>query len=123
MFPKRGAIALVTTVLAVVLLGYWLLMTLVPVPGYGAGDLSYPDHNFAAWLDRVIADASARTDYRNPRERAATLEYLRKARDRFPILRSRRCCCSRASRFPSLSPGPFSVPLRRYGVEPRGRRA
>ena len=38
---------------------------------------------FAAWLDRVIADASARTDYRNPRERAATLDYLRKARVRF----------------------------------------
>ena len=41
-------------VLAVVLLGYWFLMTLVPVPGYGAGDLSYPDHNFAAWLDRLL---------------------------------------------------------------------
>ena len=41
-------------VLAGVLLGYWFLMTLVPVPGYGAGDLSYPDHNFAAWLDRLL---------------------------------------------------------------------
>jgi hypothetical protein len=38
---------------------------------------------FVAWLDRVIADAAARTDYRNPGERAATLVYLRKARDRF----------------------------------------
>lgn len=38
---------------------------------------------FAAWLDRVIADASSRTDYRNDRERNATLDYLRNARDRF----------------------------------------
>jgi predicted acyltransferase len=29
-------------------------MTLVPVPGYGAGDLSYPDHNLAAHLDRLL---------------------------------------------------------------------
>ena len=36
---------------------------------------------FAAWLDRVISEAQGRTDYRNPREREATLDYLRKARD------------------------------------------
>jgi predicted acyltransferase len=35
------------------LLGYWALMSWVPVPGYGAGDLS-PDGNLAAWLDRLI---------------------------------------------------------------------
>jgi len=35
------------------LLGYWALMTLVPVPGYGAGDLS-PDGNLAAYLDRIL---------------------------------------------------------------------
>ena len=38
---------------------------------------------FAAWLDRVISEAQGRTDYRNPREREATLDYLRKARDLF----------------------------------------
>jgi hypothetical protein len=38
---------------------------------------------FAAWLDRTIADAAARTDYRNARERDEILAYLRKARDRF----------------------------------------
>jgi len=38
---------------------------------------------FAAWLDRVIEDAGSRTDYRNDRERNATLDYLRNARDRF----------------------------------------
>jgi len=35
------------------LLGYWALMTLVPVPGVGAGDLSRPN-NLAAWLDRRL---------------------------------------------------------------------
>jgi predicted acyltransferase len=36
-----------------ILLGYWAVMMLVPVPGYGAGDLS-PDGNLAAWLDRLV---------------------------------------------------------------------
>lgn len=35
------------------LLGYWAVMTLVPVPGHGAGDLS-PAGNLAAYLDRAI---------------------------------------------------------------------
>jgi predicted acyltransferase len=32
---------------------YWMLMTLVPVPGYGPGDLR-PDHNTANYVDRVV---------------------------------------------------------------------
>ena len=35
------------------LLGYWVLMTTVPVPGYGAGDLSKAG-NLAAYLDRTL---------------------------------------------------------------------
>src|SRR6266481_4465268 len=35
------------------LLGYWLTMTLIPVPGYGAGDLS-PAGNLAAYIDRAV---------------------------------------------------------------------
>jgi predicted acyltransferase len=35
------------------LIGYWALMTLVPVPGYGAGDLSKAG-NLAAWIDRAV---------------------------------------------------------------------
>lgn len=43
-------------VLTVVLLaGYWLAMTVVPVPGHGAGDLS-PDGNLAAWVDQRVLD-------------------------------------------------------------------
>jgi predicted acyltransferase len=38
---------------AALLLGYWLVMTVVPVPGYGAGDLG-PEGNLAAYLDRAI---------------------------------------------------------------------
>jgi len=37
----------------VLLLGYWALMTLVPVPGYGAGDLSV-EGNLAAHTDRFF---------------------------------------------------------------------
>jgi len=40
-------------VAAGLLLGYWLVMTVVPVPGYGAGDLSKAG-NLAAYLDRTI---------------------------------------------------------------------
>ena len=35
---------------------YWLLMRYVPVPGFGAGDLS-PQGNLAAYLDRLILGA------------------------------------------------------------------
>ena len=38
---------------AALLLGYWALMTLVPVPGHGAGVLT-PDGNLGAYLDRAI---------------------------------------------------------------------
>lgn len=47
-----------------------------------AADAAY----FSAWLDRVIADAESRTDFRNARERDETLGYLRNARDRFAAL-------------------------------------
>ncbi len=35
------------------LTGYWLLMALVPVPGYGAGRLDV-DGNFAHYVDRIV---------------------------------------------------------------------
>jgi len=41
------------TAVAVLLLGYWALMTLVPVPGSGPGDLS-AEGNLGAYLDRLI---------------------------------------------------------------------
>ena len=39
---------------AALLLIYWALLTLVPVPGYGPGDLGSKEWNIAAYIDRVI---------------------------------------------------------------------
>jgi predicted acyltransferase len=36
------------------LLGYWIVMALVPVPGYGAGMWDDPVATLSAWLDRMI---------------------------------------------------------------------
>ena len=41
-------------VAAALLLGYWALMTLVPVPGFGAGDLGSKEANLAAYVDRAV---------------------------------------------------------------------
>src|SRR2546427_7040293 len=41
------------SVTAALLLLYWGALTLVPVPGYGRGDLG-PEGNLAAWLDRTV---------------------------------------------------------------------
>jgi predicted acyltransferase len=36
-----------------ILLGYWLVMALVPVPGFGSGVIT-PDGNFASFIDRTF---------------------------------------------------------------------
>ena len=41
---------------AALLLGYWALMTLVPVPGVGPATLEPPGATLAAWLDRLLLD-------------------------------------------------------------------
>lgn len=44
-------------IVAALLIGYWLVMTLVPVPGagtIGAFTLNQPDKTLAAWSDRLI---------------------------------------------------------------------
>jgi predicted acyltransferase len=45
----RGQVAWIVALLT----GYWLIMKLVPAPGYAAGDLA-PDHNIANYLDRIL---------------------------------------------------------------------
>jgi len=45
----RGQIIWIVSLLA----GYWLLMKLVPVPGYGAGDLAM-GHNLANYIDKIV---------------------------------------------------------------------
>lgn len=44
---------IISSIIAGLLLGYWLLMTRVPVPGGLAGDLT-PDGNLAAYVDRLL---------------------------------------------------------------------
>jgi len=41
-------------IIAGILLGYWALMMLVPVPGFGAGLLGSKEGNLAAYVDRAI---------------------------------------------------------------------
>ena len=36
-----------------VLVGYWIAMTMIPVPGFGAGDLTV-EGNLAGWVDRSL---------------------------------------------------------------------
>ena len=36
------------------LVGYWVLMTLLPVPGQGAPDIDEPGGHLSAWLDRAV---------------------------------------------------------------------
>ncbi|HEX2190658.1 MAG TPA: heparan-alpha-glucosaminide N-acetyltransferase domain-containing protein [Longimicrobiaceae bacterium] len=50
LFTGARAQALVA---ALLLLGYWAAMRLVPVPGHGAGSLE-PDANLAAYVDRAV---------------------------------------------------------------------
>jgi predicted acyltransferase len=38
---------------AIILAGYWALMTLIPVPGFGPANLD-PTTNLAAWLDKLV---------------------------------------------------------------------
>jgi predicted acyltransferase len=52
LLPRRGVFA--TAI--VLLLGYWALMTLVPVPGYGTGRLDV-EGNLAAYVDRAVLGA------------------------------------------------------------------
>jgi len=40
------------SIAAALLVGYWAVLTLVPVPGFGPGDLG-KEANLAAWLDRA----------------------------------------------------------------------
>jgi predicted acyltransferase len=64
--PRIAIVYLVTAVLVIklsrraliwvtglLLVGYWALMTLVPVPGHGAGVLT-PEGNLAAWVDSFV---------------------------------------------------------------------
>ena len=52
---RASARALIITAVAL-LVGYWALMTLVPVPGVGPAVLEPPEATLAAWFDRLLMD-------------------------------------------------------------------
>jgi predicted acyltransferase len=49
----RANLGVMAGVAVALLIGYWMLMTFVPVPGYGAGHLN-KDDNLGAYLDRTL---------------------------------------------------------------------
>src|SRR5216684_3874273 len=49
----RANIGAIAGVALILLVGYWALMTFVPVPGYGAGHLG-KDDNLGAYIDRTL---------------------------------------------------------------------
>src|SRR6185503_18955764 len=50
---ERTSLRTQVIVAATSLVGYWAVMTLIPVPGVGAGVLT-PDGNLAAFIDRRV---------------------------------------------------------------------
>lgn len=57
---------------AAILLGYWALMTLVPVPGQGEASLE-PGRTLADWLDRQLLPGRLHRTVRDPEGLLATL--------------------------------------------------
>jgi predicted acyltransferase len=49
----RTGIGVIACIAVALLVGYWALMTFVPVPGYGAGHLG-KDDSLAAYIDRTL---------------------------------------------------------------------
>lgn len=65
---RRGMLA----ALVVLLVGYWALMTFVPVPGVGAGSYA-PDANLANWIDRHYLPGRLWDETRDPEGLLSTL--------------------------------------------------
>jgi predicted acyltransferase len=59
-------------VAAVLLVGYWLAMTLIPVPGIGAGILE-PGMTLAGWIDRAIVPGGLYQESWDPEGLLSTL--------------------------------------------------
>jgi predicted acyltransferase len=49
----RANVSVIAAVAAVLLVGYWVLLTFVPVPGFGAGRLG-KDDNLGAYIDQTL---------------------------------------------------------------------
>ncbi len=59
-------------IVSALLVGYWLLMTLTPVPGYSIGDLS-KEGNLAAYVDRSLLSGHMYTKIYDPEGILSTL--------------------------------------------------
>lgn len=58
--------------LAGLLLGYWAALRFIPVPGFGAGDLS-PGHTLTDYIDRLLIPGKLHHDVRDPEGLLATI--------------------------------------------------
>ncbi|MEP6763531.1 MAG: heparan-alpha-glucosaminide N-acetyltransferase domain-containing protein [Gemmatimonadaceae bacterium] len=59
LITQKASVRSVVAMIAVLLIGYWCAMTLLPVPGeigVGAQYLNDPAHNLSSWLDRTLLD-------------------------------------------------------------------
>lgn len=55
-----------------ILIGYWIALRFVPVPGFGAGDLS-PGHTFTDWIDQQLMPGRLYKEVRDPEGLFATI--------------------------------------------------
>jgi predicted acyltransferase len=64
--------------LIAILIGYWLMLILIPVPGYGAGVLT-PDGNLAAYIDRQLLPGKLHREVYDPEGLFSTLPAIASA--------------------------------------------
>jgi predicted acyltransferase len=68
------------TAIAMCLIGYWVLMRFVPVPGFGVPTHDFPlldrDRNLAAWLDRKLLSGHLYEGTRDPEGLLSTIPAL-----------------------------------------------
>jgi len=59
-----------------ILIGYWLAMSLIPVPGFGAGAIDTPEGNLAAYIDQLLLTGHMWKDLWDPEGILSTLPAL-----------------------------------------------
>jgi len=58
--------------IAGILIGYWIALRFIPVPGFGAGDLA-PGHTLTDWIDQHLMPGKLYKDVRDPEGLFATI--------------------------------------------------
>lgn len=98
---------------AIILLGYWLLLTRVPVPGHGAGVLT-PEGNLASWLDRRLMGGHLLTPLEDQEGLLSTLPSL--ATTLMGVIAGRRLASRGAGRSEALRLGAAGLALAALGA-------